>query len=115
MEIPDITMHLRNQDISLQKTSLFLTLYFQGSPKKVQTDAENRRERICMATFISRFIKTLEISQYNRLKKMRTTFIFQHSRESFGSKILHFSAPLSRDPQNKDIPKFSINEIKPII
>ena len=28
----------------LQKTSLFSTLYFHGSPKKVQTDVENRCE-----------------------------------------------------------------------
>ena len=77
--------------VPLQKTSLFSTLYFQGSPKKVQKDAENRREWIRMASFISRFIKTLEISQYNRFKKMRTSlssiparvlapkyYIFQH-------------------------------------
>ena len=46
----------------------FFTLYFQGSPKKVQTDAKNRSEWTRMASFISRFIKTLEISRYNYLK-----------------------------------------------
>ena len=29
---------------TVQNTSLFTTLYFQGSPKKVQTDAENIRD-----------------------------------------------------------------------
>ena len=37
-------INLKPSQLTTKKTSLFSTLYFQGSPKKVQTDAENRRE-----------------------------------------------------------------------
>ena len=42
LELPHVASSKAAPHPSLQKTSLFSTLYFQGSPKKVQTDAENR-------------------------------------------------------------------------
>ena len=66
-----------------------------------------------MVSFISRDIKTFEISQYNRLKKGGPVLV-AFPRE-FWLHILHFSAPFQRNPQNKDIPKFSTHKIKPII
>ena len=51
-----------------KKLHLFRPSIFEGLLKGVQTSTENIHKRMRIASFISRVIKTLEISQYNRLK-----------------------------------------------